>query len=309
MEPQRLKGRFIKHRTHDVNKKKKDNDDKVEDKHVYVDNDNKGKDEYNDKEKYKFKTEKTTRQAKDCVPSLLVDPNGILSQTLSYNTVTPSQLDDLIFKEFPGSYSFVDGTKTAIVCDVCQVTIHLSAKNVLWNARQHMASVSHDGKVKSLILKKKKSLFNFGFSISSGPSQVPPKVLCSPEVICRGFYMPTCVYNKQIFSTLSLHQRRQRSHAEYAASDEIVLRKGDGDKIIVHNGTLRRKPRLVNGEWIGGCRSIASDPNGLPLRIPTCSECLKIPHLKAVKTYIMRHEARKFKLRGPQCNNRSRFSF
>ena len=47
MEPQRLKGRFIKHRTHDVNKKKKDNDDKVEDKHVYVDNDNKGKDEYN----------------------------------------------------------------------------------------------------------------------------------------------------------------------------------------------------------------------------------------------------------------------
>ena len=60
-----LKGRFIKHRTHDVNKKKKDNDDKVEDKHVYVDNDNKGKDEHNDKEKYKFKTEKTTRQAKD----------------------------------------------------------------------------------------------------------------------------------------------------------------------------------------------------------------------------------------------------
>ena len=52
MEPQRLKGRFIKHRTHDVNKKKKDIDDKVEDKHVYVDNDNKGKDEYNDKEKY-----------------------------------------------------------------------------------------------------------------------------------------------------------------------------------------------------------------------------------------------------------------
>ena len=58
MEPQRLKGRFIKHRTHDVNKKKKDNDDKVEDKHVYVDNDNKCKDEYNDKEKTNLRQKK-----------------------------------------------------------------------------------------------------------------------------------------------------------------------------------------------------------------------------------------------------------
>jgi hypothetical protein len=171
----------------------------------------------------------------------LVDPNS----TLNHDSLPSAYVHLLNLAEaIESSYSavFVFGSDSlTITCKACDTNMSLSSRNTLWNIAQHVQSPTHNAAIKAREHIQKNSLLQFGFKIAVGSSSVPERNrLPSRDLICRGYYLSTCVYGGNRFDITCLQSRNQKS-MEYGLCDELVLRKCNGDEknYILHTGTLR----------------------------------------------------------------------
>ena len=171
----------------------------------------------------------------------LVDPNSTLNHdSLPSAYVHPLNLAGAIESSYPAVFVF-GSDSLSITCKACDTNMSLSSRNALWNIAQHVQSPTHNAAIKAREHIQKNSLLQFGFKIAVGSSSVPEKKrLPSRDLICRGYYLSTCVYGGNSYDITCLQSRNQKS-MEYGLCDELVLRKCDGDEknYILHTGTLR----------------------------------------------------------------------